>query len=348
MADPRFFRNHGPFTAGALAAMLGAPAPQDGAAAVADLAGLEGAGPQHLTFFSGAREQREAFQSSRAGFCLVPAGDTTPAPAGMVRLEVASVAHGWAQAAAAFYPDCGQALWPKEPVAASAKIGEGVALAPGVVIGENAEIGAGTRIGPGAAIGPGVTIGRNCDIGAHVTITNAYVGDEVMILPGAQIGQPGFGFASSGTGHLKTPQLGRVIVQDRDEIVANSTIDRGALGDTVIGEGSKIDNLVMIGHNVRIGRNCFVIAQVGIAGSSELGDFVVLAGQAGVGDHTRIGDRARFAAKTGVPSNTVYEGGMDYGGMPAKPVREWVRELHTLKIMLKRQDREKSKRDGHG
>ena len=171
----------------------------------------------------------------------------------------------------------------------------------------------------------------------------------MTILPGAKIGQPGFGFASSGAGHVKIPQIGRVIIQDRVEIGANTTIDRGALGDTVIGEGSKIDNLVMIGHNVRVGRNCFVIAQVGIAGSSELGDFVILAGQAGVGDHVRIGSGARFAGQTGVPPNTVYEGDADYGGWPAKPVREWVRELHALKIMLKRQEKEKDrKRDGHG
>ena len=170
---------------------------------------------------------------------------------------------------------------------------------------------------------------------------------RVTILPGAQIGQPGFGFASSPSGHIKIPQLGRVIIQDRVEIGAATSVDRGALGDTVIGEGTKIDNLVMIGHNVHIGRHCLVISQVGIAGGCEIGDFCVFAGQAGVADHARIGDRARFAAKTGVPSRTVYEGGIDYGGMPAKPVREWVRELHALKMMLKRQDKEKPKKDGH-
>jgi UDP-3-O-[3-hydroxymyristoyl] glucosamine N-acyltransferase len=351
MADPRFFRNNGPFTLGDVVARLGIALPDgaDPTARIADLASLDGAGPQHIAFFSSARDQREIFTRSGAGFCLVPAGETTPAPEGMVLLAVKSVAHAWAAIAGAFYPESGQALWPGQAIAASARIGEGVRLAPGVVIGDGAEIGAGTRIGAGTAIGPGVAIGRDCDIGGHVTITHAYVGDGVTILPGAQIGQPGFGFASSAGGHSKTPQLGRVILQDRVEIGANTTIDRGALGDTVIGEGSKIDNLVMIGHNVRIGRNCFVIAQVGIAGSSELGDFVILAGQAGVGDHTRIGDRARIAAKTGVPSNTVYEGGMDYGGMPAKPVREWVRELQAVKMLAKRQDGKKSKpkKDGH-
>jgi len=345
MADPRFARNHGPFPLAIVAAKLNIPLPPgaDGAALVADLASMDGAGPQQLAFFSGARDQKDIFRACQAGFCLVPAGDDTPAPDGMVRLEVESVPHAWAAIAAAFYPDHGQALWSGQAIAASARIGEGVSLAPNVVVGEGADIGARTRIGPGAAIGPGVAIGRDCDIGANVTITNAYVGDGVVILPGAQIGQPGFGFASSAAGHIKTPQLGRVIVQDRVEIGACTTIDRGALGDTVIGEGTKIDNLVQIGHNVRIGRNCFIIALAGIAGSSELGDGVIMAGQSGVGDHTRIGDGARFAARAGAPSNTDYEGGVDYGGMPAKPVREWVREMHALKMMLRRQDKEKRK-----
>ena len=347
MADPRFYRNQGPCTLAAVAAQLGItpPVSANGASVIADLASLEGAGPQHIAFFTGARDARDIFSASRAGFCLVPASDATPAPEGMVRLEVPSVTHAWAAIAAVFYPDCAQASWPQAAIDPTAKIGAGVQLAPNVVVGAGAEIGAGSRIGPGAAIGAGVAIGRNCDIGANVTITNAYVGDAVMILPGARIGQPGFGFTTAAGGHIKMPQLGRVIIQDRVEVGANTPSDRGALGDTVIGEGSKIDNLVMIGHNVRIGRNCFVIAQVGIAGSSELGDFVILAGQAGVGDHARIGDRARFAAKTGVPSNTVYEGCVDYGGMPAKPVREWVRELHALKMMLKRQEK---KKEGHG
>ena len=348
MADPRFFRNHGPFTLEALAAKLGVEPPPGAGGVIADLAGLDGAGPQHLSFFSGTRDQKEIFQASRAGFCLVAEKDAVlSAPTGMVVLKVKSVRHAWAAAAQSFYPDSGQTLWPAEALAAAAKIGEGVTLAPGVVIGENAEIGAGTRIGPGAAIGPAVAIGRDCEIGGHVTITNAYIGDQVMILPGARIGQPGYGFASSGTGHVKIPQIGRVIIQDRVEIGANTTIDRGALGDTVIGEGTKIDNLVMIAHNVQLGRHCLVISQVGIAGSCEIGDFCVFAGQAGVADHVRIGSKARFAGQTGVPPNTVYEGDADYGGWPAKPVREWLRELHATKMMLKREDKEKPKKDGH-
>jgi UDP-3-O-[3-hydroxymyristoyl] glucosamine N-acyltransferase len=341
MADPRFYRNLGPFTLGEVCTKLGIAVPGKADAAIADLASLDGAGPQHLTFFSGAREQKEAFARSKAGFCLVPE-DIGSGPGGMLLLPVKSVGHAYAAIASSFYPESGQPLWPAQAVDPSARIGARVALGPHVAIGAGAEIGEGSRIGPGCAIGPGVMIGRDCDIGANVTITSAYVGDQVMILPGAQIGQPGFGFVSSAAGHIKTPQLGRVIVQDKVEIGANTTIDRGALGDTVIGEGTKIDNLVQVGHNVHIGRHCFVIALAGIAGSAEIGNFVVLAGQSGVGDHSRIGDGARFAGRAGVPSNSSYEGGMDYGGMPAKPIREWVREMHTLKMALKRQ-----KKEGH-
>ena len=341
MADPRFYRNQGPFRVAEACAKLGVPTPAHAEAVIADVASLDGAGPQHLSFFSGAREQKEAFGRSKAGFCLVPDG-TQGGTGQMVLLPVKSVGHAHAAAAFLFYPDSGQALWPAQAIDPSARIGADVQLAPNVVVGAGAEIGEGTRIGAGTAIGPGVAIGRNCDIGANVTITHALIGDAAMILPGACIGQPGFGFASSRDGHIKTPQLGRVIIQDKVEVGANTTIDRGALGDTVIGEGTKIDNLVQIGHNVHIGRHCFVISLVGIAGSAEIGNFVVLAGQAGVGDHVRIGDGARFAGRSGIPSNTVYEGGVDYGGMPAKPVREWVREMHALKMLLKRQ-----KKEGH-
>jgi UDP-3-O-[3-hydroxymyristoyl] glucosamine N-acyltransferase len=205
-----------------------------------------------------------------------------------------------------------------------------------VVVGPGAEIGEGTRIGPNTVIGRGVTIGMRCEIGSNCTITNAYLGDEVLILPGAQIGQPGFGFASGPLGHEKVPQLGRVIIQDRVEIGACTTIDRGALGDTVVGEGTKIDNLVQIGHNTRLGRHDIIVGQVGISGSCDLGDFVILGGQVGIGDHTHIGDRARIAARGATAPGSEYVGGQDYGGQPAKPVREWIREIHALTNLAKR------------
>lgn len=335
MADPRFFNNLGPFTLARICEKAGIAVP-GGAEAQReffDLADLAGSDGRHLTFFSGNFALREAFASSRAGACLVPAKGKRPdAPKGMIVLEAASVSHAFAAVAAMFYPEHSQPLWPKDAPAISpeARIGRDVTLATGVVVGAGAEIGEGTRIGPGTVIGPGTAIGRHCEIGANVSISHAYVGDRVIILPGAQLGQPGFGFASSDAGHVKMPQLGRVIIQDNVEIGACTTIDRGALRDTVIGEGTKLDNLIMIGHNCQIGRHCVLAGQVGIAGSCVIGDFVVMGGQVGLGDHTHVGSHARMAARSGTASGVVLPGGIDYGGAPAKPVREWAREVHAV------------------
>jgi UDP-3-O-[3-hydroxymyristoyl] glucosamine N-acyltransferase len=161
----------------------------------------------------------------------------------------------------------------------------------------------------------------------------SYVGDDVSSSPGRRSGSRDLGLPRA-SGHTKIPQLGRVIVQDRVEIGAATTIDRGALGDTVVGEGTKIDNLVQIGHNTRIGRHCIIVAQSGISGSCELGDFVVLGGQAGVADHVKIGDGARLAARcAAVPGEL--PGGQDYGGVPARPMKQWARELVAISQLAK-------------
>jgi UDP-3-O-[3-hydroxymyristoyl] glucosamine N-acyltransferase len=346
MADPRFFENLGPFTLAQICEKAGIDVPHQAEAGreFFDLADLAGADSRHLTFFSGNFARRDACVASHAGACLVPAKGKRPdAPQGMTVLESASVSLAFAAVAVLFYPEHSQVRWPQGGPAISpqARIGGNVTLGACVTVGAGAEIGDGTRIGPGTAIAAGVTIGRDCEIGSNVSISHAYVGDRVIILPGASIGQPGFGFAATDAGYRKVPQLGRVIVQDDVEIGACTTIDRGALGDTVIGEGSKLDNLVMIAHNCRIGRHCVIAGQTGLAGSVVLEDGVVLAGQVGLGDHTRVGARARMGARAGTGSAILLEGGIDYGGAPAKPVREWARELHALARLGKqrRQDR---------
>ena len=346
MADPRFFENLGPFTLAQICEKAGiaVPAGADAARQFFDLADLAGADSRHLTFFSGSFAGREAFAASRAGACLVPVKGKRPdAPAGMIVLEATSVSHAFAAIAALFYPSHSQPVWSQGAPAISpeARIGQGVTLAPGVVVGAQAEIGEGTSIGPASVIGPGVAIGRHCEIGASVSISHAYVGDRVIVLPGARIGQPGFGFASTGADYFKIPQLGRVIVQDDVEIGANTTIDRGALSETVIGEGSKLDNLIMIAHNCRIGRHCVIAGQTGLAGSVVLEDGVVLAGQVGLGDHSRVGAGARMGARSGTGSAIHLEGGIDYGGAPAKPVREWAREIHALARLGKQRRQDK-------
>jgi UDP-3-O-[3-hydroxymyristoyl] glucosamine N-acyltransferase len=344
MADPRFYRNCGPFGLAEICKRLGIEVPQgrSGTVAIADVAGLDGAGASHLTFFSGGRELADSFARSQAGFCLVPEkARLAGAPDGMAQLPVASVPHAFAAVAELFYPQASQPVFSQSaPIAPDAELGREVVVGPGAVIGPGAEIGDHVRIGANAVIGPGVAIGHACEIGSNVTISHAYLGDRVTVLPGAAIGQPGFGFASSPAGHAKIPQLGRVIIQDGVEIGAGTTIDRGALGDTVIGEGSKIDNLVQIGHNVRIGRHVVLVSQVGIAGSSVVADFAVLGGQVGIADHTRIGSGARLAARSAMVSGQAVEGGRDYGGVPAKPVREWLREIHAVSQLVRRRKRD--------
>ena len=347
MADPRFYDNRGPFTLLEVVDAAGAalPAHADGQSRVHDLASLTGAGPDHLTFFAGGSRGGDLAQTG-AGFCFVPEKTAKPLSlrAGCTAIPCASVQHAFAAAARLFYPQSGLVAWAQQtPVDPSATIGERVVLGPGVVIGPGAEIGDGTRIGPNTVIGRGVAVGRNCEIGSNCTIANAYIGDDVLILPGAQIGQPGFGFASGPAGHVKIPQIGRVIVQDRAEIGSCTAIDRGALGDTVIGEGTKLDNLIQIGHNTHIGRHNIVVAQAGIAGSCEFGDFVVIGPQVGIADHVKIGAGARIAARSASQQGVEVPGGQDYGGAPLRPVREWIREMHALTKLAK-----KSKSDGHG
>lgn len=340
MADPRFYDNRGPFTLAQICSRVGiaVPAGADASDSVADLAGLEGAGPCHLTFCT--EDSEPALERCRAGWCFVGLGTETSPSAGPRLMVCDSVQHAFAAAAALFYPAHALGLWDQDKsIHPSARIDENVLLAPGVVIGASAEIGSGTRIGPNAVIGRGVAIGRNCEVGANAGIAFAYLGDRVEVLPGAQIGQPGFGFAGSTSGHAKIPQLGRVIVQDRVEVGACTTIDRGALADTVIGEGTKIDNLVQIGHNSRIGRHCIIVAQTGISGSCELGDFVVLGGQAGIADHARIGARARFSARAAAAPGE-YRGDEDYGGAPARPMKQWRRELAAVALLAKRRRRD--------
>jgi UDP-3-O-[3-hydroxymyristoyl] glucosamine N-acyltransferase len=185
-------------------------------------------------------------------------------------------------------------------------------------------------------IGPCCRIGRDYSIGPGSTVSHALIGNRVILHPGVRIGQDGFGYAMGREGHFKVPQIGRVIIQDDVEIGANSTIDRGASRDTVIGEGTKIDNLVQIAHNVVIGRHCVIVAQVGISGSTTLEDFVVIGGQVGVVGHLRIGAGSQIAGSSNVATDV--PPGSRWGGTPAKPVRDWFRELHTLKRLASRRD----------
>jgi len=219
-------------------------------------------------------------------------------------------------------------------------IEDDVTIEAGATVGPGASIGRGTVLLPGAVIGPDVQLGRNCTVGANATVVNALLGDEVIIHNGVQIGQDGFGFAMGPAGHKKIPQIGRVIIQDRVEIGANSTVDRGANRDTVIGEGTKIDNLVQIGHNAVIGRHCVIVGLAGISGSATLGDFVVVAGQAGIVGHTTIGHGAQVGGGSGVHGDVAP--GERVMGYPAIKASTWMRQAAKIMIADKK-DRKKGK-----
>jgi UDP-3-O-[3-hydroxymyristoyl] glucosamine N-acyltransferase len=210
----------------------------------------------------------------------------------------------------------------------TARVENGVTIDPGAVIGPRAEIGSRTLIGAGAAIGADVRIGRDCSIGANVCIAHAIIGDRVIVHPGCAFGQDGFGYVMGAHGYRKIPQIGRVIIQDDVEIGACTCIDRGGFRDTVIGEGTKIDNQVQVGHNVVIGRHCVLVSQVGIAGSVTIEDFVVLGAKVGVKDHVTIGEGSQIAAISNVGGNI--PPGSRWGGTPAKPMKQWLREVSLL------------------
>jgi len=249
--------------------------------------------------------------------------------------------HPAAMKPAEYVPGAG--VSPLAVVHPGAKLEEDVSVEPYAVIGENASIGAGTRISTGAIIGPHVKIGRNCSIGAQVSILCSYIGNDVIVHNGVRIGQDGFGYAPGPAGFEKIVQIGRVIIQDKVEIGANTTVDRGAMDDTIIGEGTKIDNSVMIGHNVQIGRHCGIVAGVGIAGSTRIGNGVLIGGKVGIAGHVSIGDGAQVAGMTGVATDL--PAGGKYGGIPARPMKDFLRD--SVELMAKSELNRRKRKKAH-
>lgn len=336
MVDSRFFKNHGPFTVGDLADATGATLlrPEDAGRALSDVAPLDRASASDVSFFDNSKYV-EQFLRSNAGACFTRSKYAEQAPATMALLITEDPYRCYALAAQRFYPASKQeaGIHPTATIHPTALIGEDVAIAAGAVIHARATIGNGSSIGSNAVIGEGVAIGENTHIGAITTITHALIGNRVLIHRGVHIGQDGFGFALGRDGHVKVPQLGRVMIEDDVEIGSGTTIDRGTGPDTVIGEGTKIDNLVQIGHNVQIGRRAVIIAQCGISGSTRIGDGAVLAGQAGIAGHLKIGAGTKVAAKAGVMSDI--PAGASYGGYPAVPVVDWHRQTIAIQRLTK-------------
>lgn len=335
MEHPGFFDRAGPFSLARIAEETGATLADGGHAdtQVADIRPLDSAGPGDAAFLDNPKYLPQLAET-RAIACFIQEKYAARVPPGTAALISPEPYRAYAKALALFYPDAGTpkaagAGVPGASVDPSARLEAGVIVEPGAVIGAEAQIGEGTRIAAGAVVGYRVAIGRNCFIGPRAVVTHALIGNNVIIHAGVAIGQDGFGFAMSGKGHLKVRQIGRVIIQDWVEIGANSCIDRGALRDTVIGEGTKIDNLVQIGHNVQVGRHCVLVAQVGIAGSTVLEDFVVMGGQSGVIGHVTIGAGAQIAGNSGITESVPR--GERWGGTPARPLKQWARETVLLK-----------------
>ncbi len=336
MSDPRFFSVVGPFTLSELAAKGEAElvANADGAVLVYDVAPLDQATERHISFLDN-RKYMDAFSVSKARAALVLPELAHLAPDGMTVLLSKDPYRSYALIAQMFYPRVAPEPWvaPTACIDPSAKIAADVRIEPGVVIRANAEIGARCLIGANAVIGQGVSLGEDCIIGPNSSIAYAIIGKRVNIYPGVRIGQDGFGFAMGPKGYVKVPQLGRVVIGNDVEVGANSTIDRGAGPDTVIGDGTMIDNLVQIGHNVRMGRGCVMVSQSGISGSTHLGDYVVIAGQAGLTGHLKIGTGAKIGAQAGVMRDV--EPGETVGGSPAVAMKDWLRHTAILQRMIK-------------
>lgn len=339
MIDQRFYQKSGALSLTDLAKIGGAeidlsalPSKVTPEMFFEDLAPLDEAEPVHFTFFHNAK-YLDQLKESKAGACYIAPEMAKHLPKKTVALQTPNPQRAFALAAQGLYPDSnGSFERGGESIHPSSKIGKNVLIEPGVVIQSHAMIGNNVRLGANAVIGRGVVIGDDCDIGANVTISHAIIGRRVILYPGARIGQAGFGFATDDQGFVTVPQLGRVIIEDNVEIGANTTIDRGSLKDTRIGRSTRIDNLVMIGHNVELGEGCILVGQVGIAGSTKLGNHVICAGQAGLVGHLTIGNHVRIGAQSGVMRDI-----SDHEtvcGSPAQPMNQWLRQIVSLQKMV--------------
>jgi UDP-3-O-[3-hydroxymyristoyl] glucosamine N-acyltransferase len=332
--DSRFFLRAGPFSLARVVEAAGGEcdAPDRILSAVAP---LQAASAGQVSFLDN-RRYAAALAASAAGAVILHPDMLRHVPSGCAAIVTKTPYLGWARVAALFHPvpPVRPGSHPSAVIEPDAVIDPTAEIGPFAVIGARAEIGAGCRIGAHAVIGAGVTMGADCRVGAHASIECAILGARVYIYPGARIGQEGFGFATGPAGFVTVPQLGRVLIGDDVEVGANTTIDRGSAQDTVIGAGTRIDNLVQVGHNVRIGRCCAIVAFAGLSGSSVLEDFVQIGGQAGVSGHLRVGARARVGAQAGVMNDIPADS--DVVGSPAIPVRIKFRQIAAVKKLAER------------
>lgn len=309
---------------------------RDASIIIDDVAPLHSANSGTISFLDNMK-YKDDFMNTDASACIVSEKMIEYAPEGLAVLVSAQPYKSYALVAQAFYPENYPAstISKSAHINDSASIGEGCVIEAGAAIAAGAKISDGCWIGANATIGENVQLGKRCRIGANASLSHAILGDNTRLYPGVCVGQDGFGFAIDPAGHVKVPQLGRVIIGNNVEIGANTCIDRGAGPDTIIGDGAWIDNLVQIGHNVKIGKGCVIIAQVGIAGSSTIEDYAVIAAQVGVAGHLTIGMGAQIGAQSGVMRDV--PAGEKMLGTPALAFKDSMRQHALLKKMIKKQ-----------
>jgi UDP-3-O-[3-hydroxymyristoyl] glucosamine N-acyltransferase len=329
--DARFYARCGPFNVAQVAEAAGA-ADVTSDLMLTGVAPLQIAGPAEISFLDNARYAC-LLDSTGAGAVIVQSEMADRVPAGVVPVVVASTTESWVRVAQLFHPSfpLHAGRHPTAFVAPGASVCPTAEIGPFAYVGERAQIGPRCRIGAHATIEDGVVIGEDCRIGSNTTVSHALLGARVCLHPGVRIGQDGFGLAHTRAGLVTIPQLGRVLIGDDVEIGANATVDRGAIRDTVIGAGCRLDNLVHIGHNVQLGRCCVIVAQVGISGSTILEDFVQVGGQAAMAGHLTIGSGAQIGAQAGVISDVAP--GAIMLGSPAQPKTQFFRQVALLRRM---------------
>lgn len=338
MSDPVFFEPSRRYTALEIANLTGAELldSRHEQASVATIAPARDGTSDSLVFVEG-RRNAGLLDGLRAAAVLCTPDITSLVPAGIAILVTQKPQAAFAQVARLMFPTASRpqaitgetGVSPAAYVHPTAKLEANVIVEPGAVIGANVAIGSGTIIAPNAVVGVSTQIGRDCFIGPNVNVQCALIGNRVVIHSGASVGREGFGFVAGATGPERIPQIGRVVIQDNVEIGANTTVDRGAMADTIIGESSKIDNLVQIAHNVRIGRGCVIAGQCGISGSVTIGDYVMMGGRVGLADHLTIGSGARLAAASGFMNDV--PAGEVWAGLPARPMMEFMRDVAAIR-----------------
>lgn len=335
MADSRFFDKVGEIKLGELSGIAEVVVPIGvEEKAFKNVAELSNAEPEDISW-AFIPAVREDLKDTKAGAVIVPEKFMELVPEGCIALVSKDPHRSYGLTAQAFYPVVIEPfISDKAAIDPSAELGAGCRVEAGAVIEANVKLGAGCHVQANAVIHRGVQMGDGCIVGATATVSHCIAGNKVYIYPGAHIGQDGFGFAMSGKGPVKVPQLGRVMIGNDVEIGSCTTVDRGAMGDTVIGDGTRIDNLVQVAHNVKLGKCCIMVSQVGIAGSCEFGDFVVAGGQVGFAGHLKIGTGAQIAAQSGLMNDV--PAGVTMMGSPAVGRLDFMRQTLAIQNLIKK------------